>query len=113
VVADVNRDGHIDLITTDLAGAALAVLEGAGDGTFRLTRPIAVDASPMYLATGGLNGDRRPDRVVSHQSGVVSVLVSATARSCMRSWAADRPWASPARTSETEMICSGSLHLVI
>jgi hypothetical protein len=67
------------LAAADLSGSAIVILDGSGDGTFREARSIKVDAGPAYLAVGDLNGDGRPDLVVSHQSGSLSILLGEAA----------------------------------
>jgi hypothetical protein len=69
--ADLNGDGHSDLITSNWKGASVSVLLGDGKGSLALTggRSIPVPASPFGLAIGDFNGDRRLDIAIVHYSG--------------------------------------------
>jgi hypothetical protein len=69
--ADLNGDGHPDLITSNWEGSSVSVLLGDGKGNFRLAggKNIPVPASPFGVAIGDFNGDRRLDIAVCHYSG--------------------------------------------
>src|SRR5207244_1237780 len=60
-IADLNGDGHLDLIATDQSG--LRVLLGRGDGTFTAATTFAGGGSA--LALGDRNGDGRIDAVTT------------------------------------------------
>jgi hypothetical protein len=61
--ADLNGDGHLDLVVT--APNALYVLLGAGDGTFQ-TAGFAADPEAKSIAIADMNGDGIPDLVIAH-----------------------------------------------
>jgi hypothetical protein len=72
VVDDMNKDGNPDIIT------AGAILLGNGNGTFQpaINFVEVLGANPLHVATGDLNGDNKPDVVVtSGGSQIVSVLL--------------------------------------
>src|ERR1019366_3412245 len=82
-VADVNRDGKLDLVVTNCgadgcaSGGPLAVLLGNGDGTFQPA--VTYDSGgrdPWSVAVADVNGDGNPDLLVAnYASGTVGVLL--------------------------------------
>ena len=93
IVADVNGDGHFDLVVTNLClptdcdttttyKGTVGVLLGNGDGSFRAAVNYNSNSIPTSVAIGDVNGDGQPDLVVggcpdSHSCwhGIVSVLL--------------------------------------
>ena len=81
-LADFNGDGFLDAAVTDYGSdskgtdANIAVLLGKGDGTFGSPVKYKMSASPVAVTAGDLNGDRKPDLVVSLRSGLVLVLLN-------------------------------------
>jgi hypothetical protein len=89
VVADVNGDGHPDLLVANVANVSnsvVSVLLGNGDGTFQSA--VSYDSggeSVNSIAVADVNGDGKPDLLVANQcasssngnclDGVVSVLL--------------------------------------
>src|SRR5579884_2744848 len=85
-VADLNGDGHPDLIVgnhfddgTD--GASLTILPGNADGTFQEQNAITLDGGPhpSGIAVGNFDGDGHLDLAVTNDSssavaGTVTVL---------------------------------------
>ena len=76
--ADVNGDGHLDIIVSgapvnDLAeygtqaGDQICVLEGDGKGNFGSPQVYRGDSSSYSLAVGDFNGDGHPDVVTANQ----------------------------------------------
>lgn len=82
---DLNRDGHLDLVTANQTADTISVLNGVGDGTFAAkvdyaTESLALNSMPTAVAVGDLNGDTWPDVAVASQgsSNVTVFLNSGT-----------------------------------
>jgi predicted dienelactone hydrolase len=72
-VADLNRDGKLDLVVSD---NAISVLLGNGDGTFQSPVTYAVGESPTEIKIADFNGDGKLDLAVTNSvSNTVSVLL--------------------------------------
>jgi hypothetical protein len=56
-VADLNRDGNIDLVTSDYTPGKVSVLLGNGDGTFRAHADYATGDLPDVVIIGDFNRD--------------------------------------------------------
>jgi hypothetical protein len=81
-VADMNGDGHPDIVVTSQSNGASSfmwqvnVLLNVGDGTFRAPASYPVsDQDPPYLAVADLDGDGKPDVAVTIVSGGASFSV--------------------------------------
>ena len=75
VVADVNGDGHLDVVSADFTGG-VDVLLGTGTGTFAPAIVYDAGQSPVAVAVADVNGDGRPDIVAADENGdTVSVLL--------------------------------------
>ncbi len=64
--ADFNRDGHPDLVTTNLDDGTVSILLGDGKGSFRPTpgSPFPAGAKPWQVFVGDVTADAIPDLVV-------------------------------------------------
>ena len=63
-VADLNGDGHLDLVTANVF-RTVSVLFGNGDGTFGSPASYNVVEGPSSIAVGDFNGDGKPDLLVA------------------------------------------------
>ena len=70
-VADINGDGHPDIITTNLDGDNITVLLGDGKGAFTKApgSPFPAGKTPFGVAIADLNGDGKLDLAVVNFSG--------------------------------------------
>ena len=69
--ADLNEDGHADIITTNFEGHSISILFG-DDGHHsgaRRNKEIPVPENPFGSAAGDFNGDRHTDLAIVHFSG--------------------------------------------
>ncbi|HEY1261870.1 MAG TPA: VCBS repeat-containing protein, partial [Terriglobales bacterium] len=70
VSADINRDGHPDLISADSDGDGfISVLLGASGGAFTISEVFGTAAVPVALAAGDFNHDGYPDVAALEGSG--------------------------------------------
>jgi hypothetical protein len=75
-VADVNGDGHPDLVVANGGSNTVSVLLGNGNGTFGSAVNFAVGTYPFSVAVADVNGDGRPDLVTPNEKDkTVSVLL--------------------------------------
>jgi hypothetical protein len=73
VSADLNGDGHPDLVV-GLRPGRIAVLLGTGGETFHPPLIYTLGLEPNGMAIGDFNGDGKPDLAVSMMSGVAIML---------------------------------------
>jgi len=71
VAADLNRDTKLDLAVACADDNAVAILMGAGNGTFarNVNSPVAIGLRPSSVALGDLNGDGKLDLVAADLLG--------------------------------------------
>ena len=75
-IADLNMDGHLDLIVSNVGSNSISVFLGSGDGTFGAMRETSVGDSPVGSAVADLNLDGIPDVAVAQlRSQTVSILL--------------------------------------
>jgi hypothetical protein len=72
--ADLNNDGNLDIVTTNLDGNNTTILLGDGKGNFREPQgsPFACGDSPFGVAIGDINGDGRPDLAIVNSPSITS-----------------------------------------
>lgn len=79
VLADVNHDGKLDIVTANADSSDLSVLIGRGDGSFAAPRQLPLGFHPVALALASLNDDAWPDLAVAGSddagNGEVSLLL--------------------------------------
>ena len=74
-LADLNGNGKLDMVTTNLATNSVSVLMGNGDGTFAPAVDLPAGPEPFGAAAVDLTGDGRLDLVVAdYAAGGVTVL---------------------------------------
>jgi hypothetical protein len=68
VVADVNHDGHPDIIVANTVDETVSVLLGDGKGRFAPApgSPFRCGASPNDIAVADMNGDGNPDLIIAN-----------------------------------------------
>ena len=77
VAADVNGDGHLDLITANAVGQSVSVFLNDGSGNFnqRVDTATGANTNPQALVAKDFDGDGRVDvAVVCNASGQVKIL---------------------------------------
>ena len=79
--ADLDHDGHLDLVVANYLSDNLSVFYGQGDGTFASQVLLPVGMGPSGITVGDFNGDGRLDLAVSDTgSNDVEVLLRNGAR---------------------------------
>jgi len=74
-LSDLNGDGKLDIVATNVASYDVSVLLGKGDGTFATHVDYKATGSPSAVALGDLNGDHTLDIVTANsETNAVAVL---------------------------------------
>jgi len=73
-VADINRDGKPDIVTTNLDGNNSTILLGDGKGNFHEAEgsPFPCGDSPFGVAIGDVNGDGKPDLAIVNSPSITA-----------------------------------------
>ncbi len=74
LLKDLNGDGSLDIVATNLTGSSTSVLLGNGDGTFRDVVSYAGGANPRGLDIGDINNDGALD-IINVAATSVNILV--------------------------------------
>ncbi len=74
--ADVNLDGHLDLMTANFGSDTASVSLGNGNGTFKLAAHYGAGFRPTGIGAGDFTGDGFPDIAVSTLQGGLAILVN-------------------------------------
>ena len=77
--ADVNLDGHTDILEANISAHTITVLLGNGDGTFQAPASYATGSatsSPRGIAVADFNGDGIPDLAVANGDTTASLLLN-------------------------------------
>ena len=79
-LADINRDGKLDVVAADYNGSKAILLLGNGTSTNTFQAPLTYftgNGVPQTVAAGDLNGDSKPDIVmVNYGSNTAGVLLN-------------------------------------
>ena len=100
-VADLNRDGRLDAAVSDKAGVQVFLQRGGG---FAAPKTIALPVIGTSIAAADVNGDHRPDLVVSgrsdQDSSITGLYVLANRRSGWQVQKVDVGWFSSIRLAD-------------
>ncbi len=76
-LVDLNRDGHLDVVTANAKDNSVTILYGDGEGGFLDRRVFPAGEKPVALAVGDINGDGVADVVTANEeSDDLSILIN-------------------------------------
>lgn len=64
IAVDVDLNGKVDVVTANEPDGTISVIIGNGDGSFLLPKTYPVGQYPMFITSGDLNRDGKPDLLV-------------------------------------------------
>lgn len=117
-LGDLNRDGHIDVVTANLDDGNydygdVSVLLGRGDGTFQTQVKYQIGPSPSSLALGDINNDGRLDLMAANsRDASVSLLLGRGDGTFQRHGSPYSGGESPASVTVGDFNSDGHLDLV-
>lgn len=79
-VADLDGDGHPDVVAVNAESNSFSLLRGNGDGTLQSARSFGVGPVPVHVLAADINGDGAPDLIISLISGARVVVYTNTPR---------------------------------
>ena len=79
-VADLDGDGHPDVVATNVESNSFSLLRGNGDGTLQSPHSFGVGPAPVHVLAADINGDGAPDLIFSLNKGASVVVYTNTPR---------------------------------
>lgn len=110
---DFNRDGHVDIVAVDTAGATLQVYPGDGAGGLGAAAGAATGLAPVQATAGDLDNDGDLDLVSANSgAGTASVLLN-NGSGVFAAHADYTAGASPAAVALADLDNDGDLDLLV
>ena len=76
-VADLNADGHLDILSANSVAGSISILLGTGSGGFTAAPSVPAGSGPQSIAIGDFNGDGLPDIAVANvYDSTITVLLN-------------------------------------